>query len=273
MRAVAIVVFIIGLLMAGGGAYYASRFISAYEDALAHNQLKGVETRKIVVAQRDIPFGHVIKQEDLALADFPSALVPEGAFEDWGDVWGADGRKRTAVQSMRRGEAILASKISLPGQSPRLAHNLAEGKRAFSFPINASSGVAGFVQAGDRVDIILTRHERGQGVMISEVFMQDVLVIAVDQRARQEGSKARVGRIATVEVDPLDAQKLQLAQASGTLSLTLRGIEEETTRTEQLQPVTTQDLFATEEEAEPEPIERTKVRVNRGGRVEHFTFE
>jgi len=55
------------------------------------------------------------------------------------------------------------------------------------------------------------------------VLLQNVRVIAMDQDAQgpKEGQPV-VSRTATVEVTPVDAQKLVLGQQLGTLSLTLR---------------------------------------------------
>ena len=103
-----------------------------------------------------------------------------------------------------------------------MAMNLSPGMRAVSIKIDAVSGVAGFVAAGDRVDILLTRTPQGQ--LVSSVILQDITVIAVDRRANAETTRARIWRTVTVEVDTVQAQKLALEQQMGTLSLTLHGI-------------------------------------------------
>jgi pilus assembly protein CpaB len=47
-------------------------------------------------------------------------------------------------------------------------------------------------------------------------------VLAIDQQAKNPDGTPKVGRTATFEVAPLDAQKLALAQTTGSLSLVLR---------------------------------------------------
>ena len=133
-------------------------------------------------------------------------------------------------------------------------------EREVSISIDAVSGVAGFVAAGDRVDILLTRTQQGQ--LVSSVILQDITIIAVDQSANSETVRARLGRTVTVEVNTVQAQKLALARQVGKLSLTLRGIGE--TNDEVLKPVTVDSLsdFQRTEEA-PE----FKIRVRRGGRL------
>jgi pilus assembly protein CpaB len=53
-------------------------------------------------------------------------------------------------------------------------------------------------------------------------LLQNVRVIAIDQEAKNADGSPKVGRSATLEVNPVDAQKLALAQEVGTLSLVLR---------------------------------------------------
>ena len=129
---------------------------------------------------------------------------------------------------------------------------------AVSISIDAVSGVAGFVAAGDRVDILLTRTQEGR--LVSSVLLQDITIIAVDQSANSEATRARLGRTVTVEVDTIQAQKLALARQVGKLSLTLRGIGE--TNDEVLKPVTVDSLsdFAAEDEKQ-----EFKIRVRRAG--------
>ena len=131
---------------------------------------------------------------------------------------------------------------------------------AVSISIDAVSGVAGFVAAGDRVDILLTRTQEGR--LVSSVLLQDITIIAVDQSANSETVGARLGSTVTVEVDTVQKQQLALALRVGKLSLTLRGIGE--AGDEVLRPVTVDSLSDFRaSEAAPE----FKIRVRRGARL------
>lgn len=273
MRTIAIAVFILGIAVAGVGAYYAFQLFSRYEAALALKSEDKIETVRVVVARSDIPFGKVLDPTEVMWAQFPKESVPAGAFTTAKELFGENDLPRTVIQAMSAGEVVLASKVTELGEAARMAYKLSEGMRAFSFPINASTGVAGFVQAGDRVDILITRQVSGQ--MRSEIFMQDILVIAVDQRANaQARGSARVGRIATVQVTPLDAQKLAIAQTEGTLSMTLRGVGEAIQAPEELVPINADELFDREvEEVVEEEVQRTRVKVRRGGEEKEVEFD
>ena len=96
--------------------------------------------------------------------------------------------------------------------------------RAVSVRLNDVVGVGGFVLPGDRVDVLYTRNSNtGDGVSSStDILIQNVRVLAIDQVADQKQSNPLVAKVATIEVTTLDAQKVALAQTTGSLSLTLR---------------------------------------------------
>lgn len=125
-------------------------------------------------------------------------------------------QRRIVLRAIEPGELILDSKITKFGESPRMSMNLGKGRHAVSISVDVVSSVSGFVAPGDRVDILLTRTLEDQ--LVSSVILQNITIIAVDQRANSETVSPRVGRTVTVEVDTTQAQKLALAQRVDSLS-------------------------------------------------------
>ena len=114
------------------------------------------------------------------------------------------------------------------------------GMKAVTIRVNDVDGVGGHVLPGDRVDIALTRQldkENGS----TQVVLQDVRVLAIDQVADERIANAAVAKSVTLEVDTVGAQKLGLASSIGALSLMLRKAGE--TASEKSMRVTIQDLF------------------------------
>ena len=72
--------------------------------------------------------------------------------------------------------------------------------------------------------MLITRSLSNQGAAasVTDVLLQNVRVIAIDQNAKNSDGTPAVAKTATLEVTPLDAQKLALAQDAGNLSLVLR---------------------------------------------------
>jgi pilus assembly protein CpaB len=140
----------------------------------------------------------------------------------------------TAGQPVTRG--------SLVGPEDRgfLAAALGPGMRAITVPVNASTGVAGFVFPGDHVDLVLTQEVQGGGdgpaLKVSETVVRNIRVLATDQRidSKDEEGKTQVKTFSnvTLEVTPRIAEKISVAQSIGTLSLSLRSIADNTAELE-----------------------------------------
>ena len=180
------------------------------------------ETVRVLAARESLSYGATIQPGNLQWVEWPKSLVPPGAYTSVEDLMGEKGdQKRIVLRSIEPGELVLESKITKVGELPRMSMNLGAGMRAVAISIDAVSGVAGFVNTGDRVDILLTRTQQGQ--LTSSVILQDITIIAVDQQSNAEGSSPRLGRTVTVAVDTTQAQKLAVARQVGRLSLGLRG--------------------------------------------------
>ena len=101
---------------------------------------------------------------------------------------------------------------------------LDKDKRAITIRVDDVRGVAGFILPGDRVDVVLIRSDSESGVRrdYSDLLLQDVKVIAVDQLASEQKNSPTVAKAVTLEVTPQQAQKISLASDVGHLSLILR---------------------------------------------------
>jgi pilus assembly protein CpaB len=206
---------------------------------LANSYFSGVETRqeqvadeqslaRIVVATQPLEFGMPLTTENVRMQNFPANSVPEGAFRSIEEALQGG---RVVLRPIVPNEPVLASKVSGSGGRAVLSANLAEGMRAVSISVNAVQGVSGFVRPGDVVDIFLTRQIAGEGAteqdLMTEVVLESIKVLAIDQIAAESATEPQVGNTAVVEVDQRDAQKLVLAGRIGTLSLALRNVEEQ----------------------------------------------
>ena len=174
--------------------------------------------RSIVVANKPLRFGDELTSAALREMPWPDNALPAGAFGKIADLTSG---KRVVLMPLDTNEAVLASKITGPGQRATLSAMLSDGMKAVTIRVNDVEGVAGFVLPGDRVDILLTRAGEKNNA-VNDVVIQDVRVLAVDQLADQKADKPSVVKAVTIEVDPTEGQKVALAATVGTLSLLLR---------------------------------------------------
>jgi len=203
-----------------------------------------VRTQMVVTATNAIPTGGLIKPQDLEFEprpllngsdetfDRPTAARPE-------DQAAADNRAMTEVigavarRRIEPGQPIIRGAVVKPGDSGCLAAVLRPGMRAITVGVTAVSGTGGLIYPGDKVDMILTQTFPPQDASldcrsVSEIIAQDLRVLAIDQQLQASAPQAAEGKLArtvTVEVNPRQAEGIEVATKLGELSLTIRSLE------------------------------------------------
>jgi len=102
-------------------------------------------TQAVLSAASDLPAGHELRQEDLAVRSLPKSLVPPGAILDPAD---AVGKKLSSPRTA--GDLIFTA--NLGGENLQLAPD----ERALAVHVTDSAGIAGLLKAGDRVGLTAT---------------------------------------------------------------------------------------------------------------------
>ena len=196
---------------------------------------------EVLVATRALPVGTIIDAEALRFQTWPEGLVQPAYFMKGqkglnpSDLLGSVVRNETTA-----GQPITQGSLIKPGERGFLAAALGPGMRAVTVAVSSTSGVAGFVFPGDRVDIVLTQQVtgggEGQALKVSETILRNVRVLATDQRTspnNEEGKPVVVSfSSVTLEATPKIAEKIAVAQTIGTLSLSLRSIADNTAELE-----------------------------------------
>ena len=186
--------------------------------SLAAQHKSAAPTRTIVVASKALRFGDELSSYALREVPWLEEALPAGAFSKVAELTSG---KRVVLLPIDANEAILASKITGPGQRATLSAMLREGMKAVTIRVNDVEGVAGFILPGDHVDVVLTR-QGDKNYATSDIVLQDVRVLGIDQVADERAEKPTVVKAVTLEVNLADGQKVALASAVGTLSLLLR---------------------------------------------------
>ena len=221
VRASTLLMLLVALLFGGLAVVIAKLWLENQQVEVSQQvtpQPAMVETKKILVAKKELRFGEAISPEVTSEIDWPQEALPEGSFASAAEM-NKDGT-RVVLSPISANEPILAWKISGPGSRASLSSLVSEGMRAVTIRVSDTSNVAGFVLPGDRVDVLYTREK--DGVPSIDVLFQNVRVLAVNQNADEKTGTPIDGSNATVELTPVDAQKLALAQSTGGLTFTLR---------------------------------------------------
>lgn len=204
---------------------------------IANSYLTGVEKRdgsaaeegrlvQIAVARIPLEYGATLSAENIRMVSWPSTSMPAGAFQSLKGLYSAT-EPRVVLRPIEAGEPILPGKITGFGGRASLSELIETDMRAVAVRINDVAGVAGFVLPGDRVDVLVTREpkldgETGEAEQITDVILQNIRVVAVDQQPSEKKTDPVVAKTVTLSVDQEGAQKLALGGQVGTLSLALR---------------------------------------------------
>ncbi|QPI73586.1 Flp pilus assembly protein CpaB [Sphingobium sp. Cam5-1] len=206
--------------------FVANAYLSKAEQAQATPQGGMV---KVVVASMPLAFGTAVTPEKIRVVDWPAASVPPGAFRDPVQLTSL-GKQRVVLRQIEPGEPILTSKLSAEGGRATMSGVLRPEMRAVAVRVSDVAAAGGFVLPGDTVDVFVTRTAQdgaGGSQQITDVLLQNIRIIAIDQNANDSSKDPAVGKTATLEVNQVDAQKLVLGQQVGQLTLVLRNVTDQ----------------------------------------------
>jgi pilus assembly protein CpaB len=225
-----IVVLVIALAAGGVAALLAGRS-DAPQPALA--PVAQIETVDVLIAGSDIGLGSTVSSQDLRWQMWPTAAA-SSHFIRKSDSPDAINQLAGSIarQPFAAGEPIREIKLIKAKGSGYMAAILPKGKRAISVDIAPDTSVAGFILPNDHVDIILSRRDNkeadkaaGSDSHSGEIILANIRVLAIDQTVEEKnGQRVVVGKTATLELSPRQAEMLARAKMMGVLTLTLRSI-------------------------------------------------
>jgi pilus assembly protein CpaB len=229
----------LAIAVAGGTALGVRSWSNAQRQPVAAAEpvvvVKHAPAAQILVAARDLPAGTILRPGDYHWQAWPeNGLADTYVVKKEGAEADAEAEKTFTAAVVRRGialgEPITSGRVVRQGEQGFLAAILTPGMRAVSVPVNATSGVAGLLFPGDRVDIILTheigrRGANGEGRRrASETVLNNVRLLAVDQQTNDQTNQPAVAKNATLEVTPEQAEAITMLVDMGRLSLSLRSL-------------------------------------------------
>jgi Flp pilus assembly protein CpaB len=104
------------------------------------------------------------------------------------------------------------------------------GMRAVAVKGDKVIGISGFIQPGNRVDVLVTMKDPTTKNEITKMVLSNVLVLATGTEIEDSrDGKPRPVDVYTLEVDPEQAERLGLAAAEGKLQFALRNMTDQET--------------------------------------------
>jgi pilus assembly protein CpaB len=266
-------VLLVGLVLAGGAVYMIQGYIAQTEQALQREREFNAKAGKLVevyVFKKALKYGETLDKEDVQLIYWPESALPKTIFREEAELFPENAKgPRYVMRATEAFEPVLASRVTEPGELAGLTAKLQPGMRAFAIQVNVASGVSGFVQPDDFIDIYWTGNTSTSDGEITRLIESSVQIIAVDN-AFNEGqvSSSSNARTVTVAATPEQVARLTQAQSSGRLTMSLVGDSTEVV-SERIEIDTNTMLGIEQEEvvAAPEPERVCYAKQRKGGEL------
>jgi pilus assembly protein CpaB len=173
---------------------------------------------EVVAALQDIPAKTKITREMVTLTRYPKELVIDGAIRNPKEVDG-----HTTVQRIKAKEQIRTADLLGEGQTSGLEWDIPPGMRAIAIGAGEVMAVGSTVRPGDRIDILATYTDPVARQETTQMILQNVLVLAVNQGETDQQGKSGAKSSMTLAVKPEEAELLTAADRAGALRVALRG--------------------------------------------------
>ena len=211
----------LAVVLALTAAWGSQRWLNAQARQAAASR---IPEGKVVVAAVNLDAGQKLDRQHLSTISWPKANLPTGHYPNTKNLIG-----RVIKGPVVKGEVMLPSKLAEEGLTGGLSAVVPAGSRALTVKVDEVIGVAGFVQAGDRVDVYVTVAS-GNYIKdpVTRMVLQDVKVLAIGEQIQKErdpnskNAKAKKVTVVTLQVDPVQGEKLALSSSEGKLHLALR---------------------------------------------------
>lgn len=186
---------------------------------ITNNSMKAAQdVVGVVVANDVIEKDTVITEEMISLSYLPKPGLAEGYITNVAEVVG-----KTAACKIGRGEQVLLHKALTLGSmdNDSLNQKIGKGNRAFTLSVDETSGLAGNLEPGDRVDIIASHTK--DNVSTTYMCIENVNILSVGN-VPGFGEETKGYTNITVELLAADCVRLFNESLNGFITVVLRGL-------------------------------------------------
>jgi pilus assembly protein CpaB len=216
----AILPITLSLAIAATGTYFLYRWTQK-QTVTKEVVMVDVEAIPVAVASVDLPWGTKITGEMVKMTPFLKESLPPGHFKSSDEL-----KDRVLIESLKEGDPIVMHRLAPEDiRSGGVPAVLKPGKRALAVKGDKVIGISGFINPGNRVDVLVTMRDPVKKIDRTKMILQDILVLATGTQIQQneKGDPAPVD-VYTLEVTPEEAEKLALSAAEGKLQFALRNL-------------------------------------------------
>ncbi len=221
-------ILLIGVLLGLVTVFFLNRYINSLGKSEVAAATSFVD---VVVAAKSIPEHVKITEDMVTISSVPDESLHPDAFTTLDKVVGGISRSEII-----KGEQILSGRIASDEIKATLSYQIPENMRAMTIPVNEVSGVANYIDVGDKVDIIATYSLQGKDgtgaekdVSMTYTQLQNIEVIALGS-LKAHATEETEDKVEIVEqpstitilLNPDQAEVVAWATVNGSFHLTLR---------------------------------------------------
>jgi pilus assembly protein CpaB len=217
----ALVPIAISLIIAIAGSVFLYKWIERQRGPKEIVQVEKVDAAPVAVSAGNLPWGTKLKPEMIKMAPYLKESLPVGYFSSTADV-----KDRVLVAPIKLNEPITEAKLApISVKTGGVSAVLKPGMRAIAVKGDKVIGISGFINPGNRVDVIVTVEEPQTKEIKSKIFLENTAVLATGtQIEKNEKGEPMPVDVYTLEVTPEQAEKVALAASEGRLQFALRGV-------------------------------------------------
>ena len=207
-------ILVVALLVSGAATFLVYRVITS------RGAQPAPQSVTVVRAARTLDIGTLLRDNDLTTGPWVGP-VPAGMATKKEALL-----NRGVVAAIYEGEPVMESRLAAIGAGAGLAATIPPGMRAVAVRVNDIVGVAGFVQPGMRVDVLIAgiapNGQAGSGPQVKTI-LQNIEVLSAGQNYQKDAEgKPLVVPVVNLLVDPQQAETLSLASNETRIQLVLR---------------------------------------------------
>lgn len=216
----AIVPLFLSLVIATAGSIFLYKWIDSQR---APKETVKVESEAVpvAVAALDLPWGTKLKPEMVKMAPFLKESLPPGYVSGYNAV-----KDRVVITPIKMNEPVSEHKLApIDVTTGGVSAILKPGTRAIAVKGDKVIGISGFINPGNRIDVIVTVSDPSNNKVKAKIFLEDLLVLATGtQIQKNDKGEPMPVDVYTLEVTPEQAEKLALASTQGRLQFALRNL-------------------------------------------------
>ena len=216
-----VVPIVLSLIIAVTGTIYLYKWVERQRGPKEVVQVENTEAAPIVVSAGNLSWGTKLKPEMIKMAPYLKESLPVGYFSKADDL-----KDRVVISPLKLNEPITEDKLAPTSvKTGGVSAVLQSGMRAIAVKGDKVIGISGFINPGNRVDVIVTVQEPKTKKIKSKIFLKNIAVLATGtQIEKNEKGEPMPVDVYTLEVTPKQAEKVALAASEGRLQFALRGV-------------------------------------------------